>query len=75
MSSMSEEFHVLSRSNVKSNPKHKFNLYKTRLAKPLDFFGKRNVALINISYPHNRKNLDKIYQYFLLRFNTGNIDF
>ena len=42
-------------------------MYETQLAKPLDLRGKWDVALINILYPHNRKNLEKSYQFFLLR--------
>ena len=53
MSSISDEFQVLLPSNVKGNPQNKPNLYETELAKPLDLPGKWDVALINISYPHN----------------------
>ena len=53
MSSLSDEFQVLLPSNVKGNPRNKPNLYETDLAKPLDLPGKWDVALINISYPHN----------------------
>ena len=67
MSSVSDEFQVLLPSNVKGNPKNKPNPYETELAKPLDISGKWDVALINISYPHNLTNLDKSYQFFLLR--------
>ena len=64
---MSNEFHVLLPSNVKGNSRIKLNLFETELAKPLDLSGEWNVALINISYPHNWTNLDKYYQYFLWR--------
>ena len=74
MSSQSDEFQVLQPSNVKGNPRNKPSLYETELAKPLDLPGEWDVALINISYPHNWTNLDKFYQYFLLRFNTGDSD-
>ena len=74
MSSQSDEFQVLLPSNVKGNPRNKPNLYETELAKPLDLPGEWDVALINISYPQNWTNLDKSYQYFLLRFNTGDLD-
>ena len=53
MSSVSDQFQVLLPSNVKSNPRNKPNLYGTDLAKPLDLPGEWDVALINISYPHN----------------------
>ena len=67
MSSMSDEFQVLLPSNVKGNPRNKPNQFETELAKPLDLPGEWDVALINISYRHNLTNLDKSYQYFLLR--------
>ena len=64
---MSDGFQVLLSSNVKNNPRNKPNLYETELAKPLDLPGKYDLALINISYPHNWTNLVKFYQFFLLR--------
>ena len=67
MSSMSDEIQVLLPSNVKGNPRNKPNLYETKLEKPLDLPGDWDVALINISYPHNWTNLNKFFQYFLLR--------
>ena len=67
MSSLSDEFQVLLPSNVKGNPRNKPKLYETELAKPLDLPGEWDVALINISYPHNWTNLDKSYPFFLLR--------
>ena len=67
MSSMSDEFQVLLPSNVKGNPRNEPNLFETELTKPLDLPGEWDVALINISFPHNWKNLHKSYQYFLLR--------
>ena len=67
MSSMSDEFQVLLPSNVKGNLRNKPYLYKTELAKPLDLPCEWDVALINILYPHNWTNLNKSYQYFLLR--------
>ena len=67
MWSLSDEFQVLLPSNVKGNLKNKPNLYETKLAKPLDLPGEWDVALINISYLHNLTNLDKSYQFFLLR--------
>ena len=54
-------------SNVKGNPRNKPNLYETELAKPLDLPCEWDVALINISYPHNWTNLHKSYPFFLLR--------
>ena len=35
----------------------------------MDLPGEWDVALINISYPHNWENLDKSYSYFILRLN------
>ena len=35
----------------------------------MDLPGEWDVALINISYPHNWENLDKSHSYFILRFN------
>ena len=67
MSSLSDEFQVLLPSNVKGNPRNKPNLYETELAKPLDLHGEWDVALINISFPHNWPNLDKSYPFCLLR--------
>ena len=67
MSSLSDEFQVLLPSNVKGNPKIKPNLDHTELAKQLDLFGELDVALVNILYPLNWTNLDKSYQFFLLR--------
>ena len=74
MWSLSDEFQVLLQSNVKGNPKNKPNLYETELAKPLDLFGEWAIALINISYQHNRRNLDKSYQYFLLKQYTEGVN-
>ena len=71
MSSRSDEFQVMLPSNVKGNPRNKPNLYETELAKPLDLPGEWDVALIDISYPHNWASLDKSYPYLLLkRFDT-----
>ena len=53
MSSLSDEFQVLLPSNVNGNPRNKPNQYETEFAKPLDLPGEWDVALINISYPHN----------------------
>ena len=74
MSSLSDEFQVLLPSNVKHNPKNKPNLYETVLAKPLNLPGEWDVALINISYPHNWTNLDRSYQLFLLRRQLDPVD-
>ena len=52
---------------MKGNPTNKPNQYETDLAKQLDLPGEWDVALINISYRHNWRNLDKSYPFFLLR--------
>ena len=70
----SNYFQVLLLSNVKGNPRNKPNLYETKLAKPLDLPGEWDVALIDISYPHNWTNWDKSYQYFLLRLPNEGVD-
>ena len=67
MSFLSDKFQVLLPSKAKSNPINKPNLYETELAKQLDLPGEWDVDFINISYLNNWTNLDKSYQYFLLR--------
>ena len=74
MLSLSDEFEVLLPINEKGNPRNKPSLYETEFAKPLDLPGEWDVALINILYPHNWTNLDKSYQYFLLRFFSEGVD-
>ena len=67
MSLENNEFQVYLPSNVKVNPRNKPYLYETELSKPMDLPGEWDVALINVSYPHNWENLDKSYSYFILR--------
>ena len=67
MSSLSDEFQVMLPSKVNNNQRNKPNLYETELAKQLDIPGEWYVALIERLYPQNWTNLDKSYQYFLLR--------
>ena len=69
MSLENNEFTVYLSSNVKGNPRNKPYRYETELSKPMDLPGEWNVALINISYPHNQENLDNSYSYFILRLN------
>ena len=69
MSLENNEIQVYLQSNVKGNPWNKPYLYETELSKPMDLPGKWDVALINISYPHNWKNLDMSYSYYILRLN------
>ena len=73
MSSLSDEFQVLLSSNVKGNPRNKPNIYETELAKPLDLPGEWDVALINISYPHNWLNLEKSYPFFETTIEYGRL--
>ena len=67
MSSLSDEFQVMLPSKVNNNQRNKPNLYETELAKQLDIPGEWYVALIERLYPQNWTNLDKSYQYVLLR--------
>ena len=53
MSSQSNEFQVTLPSNVKGNPRNTPVQYEKTLAKSLDLSGEWEVALINLSYPHN----------------------
>ena len=62
---------MLLQSNVKGNPRNKPNLYETEFAKPLDLFGEWDVALINISYPHNWTNMVKPFQFFIMRMRSA----
>ena len=59
--SLGDEFQVTLASNVKSNKRNKPASFETDLAKPLDMPGEWEVALIDLSYPHNWTNLDKPY--------------
>ena len=56
MSSENYEFQVYLPSNVKGNPRNKPSLYETELAKHIDLPGDWDVALTEISYPHNWPN-------------------
>ena len=60
--SLGDEFQVTLASNVKSNKRNKPASFETDLAKPLDMPGEWEVALIDLSYPHNWTNLDKPYE-------------
>ena len=66
------EFQVYLPSNVKGIPRNIPYLYETELFQPINLPGEWDVALINISYPHNWENLDKSYSYFILRLNKPN---
>ena len=68
MSSLNTEFEVSLLSNVQGNPKTNTNIYETELAKPLDLPGEWDVALINISNPHNLTNSVKPYQFLSCEF-------
>ena len=71
MSLQSDAFQIFLPSNLKGNPLNKPSLYETKLEKPFDLPGEFDVAMINIVYPHTWINLDKTYQYFLLRLPNG----
>ena len=64
---MSDHFQMFLPSNVKSSLREKRYRYVTELATPLDLLSEWNVDLIDILYQHNWTNLDKSYQFFLLR--------
>ena len=64
--SLSDEFQVTLVSNVTCNPRNSPAQFETQLAKPLDLPGEWEVALIDMSYPHNWTNLDKSYYLMLL---------
>ena len=66
MSSLTNEFQVTLPSNVKGHPRNKPVQFETTLAKPLDLPGDWEVALLDISYPHNWLVLNKPLQYLLL---------
>ena len=57
--SLGDEFQVTLASNVKSNARNKPADFETALAKPLELPGEWEVALIDLSYPHNWVSLDK----------------
>ena len=72
MTSQSNEFQVTLPSNVKANPRNKPVQYETTLAKSLDLTGEWEVALINLSYPHNWLVFDKPIQYLIMSPSTSN---
>lgn len=59
--SLGDEFQVTLASNVTSNIRNKPSSFETTLAKPLELPGEWEVALIDLSYPHNWTNLEKTY--------------
>ena len=72
MTSHRNEFQVTLPSNVKGNPRNILVQYETTLAKSLDLSGEWKVALINLSYPHNRLVFDKPIQYLIMSPSTSN---
>ena len=72
MSSQRNEFQITLHSNVKRNPRNTPVQYETTLAKSLDLFGEWEVALINLSYPHNWLVFDKPIQYLIMSPSTSN---
>ena len=71
--SLSDEFQVTLVSNVKSSARNKPADFETALARPLDLPGDWEVALIDISYPHNWAKLDKPVFFAILTDPTENI--
>ena len=57
--SLRDEFQVTLVSNVKSSARNKPADFETELARPLDLPGDWEVALIDITYPHNWAKFDK----------------
>ena len=70
---MGDEFQVTLASNVKSNARNKPADFATALARPLDLPGEWEVALIDLTYPHNWVNLDKPIYLAILIDPTQNI--
>ena len=66
MSSIENEFLVILQSNVKGHPRNKPVKFETTQAKPLDLPGDWEVALIDLSYPHNWLDYDKPIQFLML---------
>lgn len=64
--SLGDEFQVTLASNVSSNKRNKPAAFETALAKPLELPGEWEVALIDLSYPHNWTNLEKKYSVVIL---------
>ena len=55
--SQRDEFQVWLPSSVKSNTKNRPGKYETTLARPLELPGTWEVALMDVSYPHNWINI------------------
>ena len=72
MSSESNEFELTLPSNEKRNPRNKPVQYEKTLTKSLDLSGEWEVALINLSYPHNWLVFDKPIQYLYMTPSTSN---
>ena len=64
----------LSAKHVKGNPSNKPSLYETDVAKLIGLSGNWDLALTEISYPHNWPNLDKTYKYFVLKLELDTAD-
>ena len=61
----SNKFQVTLPNNVKGNHQNTPVQYETTLAKSLDLSGEWELALINLSYPHNLLVVDKPIKYFM----------
>jgi len=64
--SMPDEFQINLLSNVKSNPRNQSAEFETQLAKPIELNGQWEVALMDLSYPHNWVTLKDEYYMALL---------
>ena len=71
--SLVDEFQATLASNVKSNARNKPANFETALAKPLNLPGEWEVALIDLSYPHNWVNLDQPIYFAIMADPTQNI--
>lgn len=63
---MPDEFQITLLSNVKSNPRNQSAEFETQLAKPIELNGQWEVALMDLSYPHNWVTLKDEYYMALL---------
>lgn len=66
-----DEFQVWLPSSVKGNVNNTPSQYETTLARPLDMPGNWEVALMDVSYPHNWINIDKEFFIGVLLFIPG----
>jgi len=65
---MPDEFQITLLSNVKSNPRNHAAEFETQLAKPIELNGQWEVALMDLSYPHNWVTLKDDYYVALFTY-------